>query len=555
MRLRFLSWLLLLAWLAIPATAQDPTVESVARAHVATVAQAEQAVVGITASARRRGAGYYGTGTIISGDGYILTSITVVPSDCDQIQVILSGGREVAAALVGTVDELELSLIKIDETGLAAMALGSSSTLALGETIYTLGNCLQSIETDGQVSLSIGIISGFYELDEAQDESDYTGACIETTAALNPGVDGGPLVDSQGELVGLLSLNYAQNRWLSVAIPIDLLKPHLLELMGAEEDDSPVLAPPRGTNRAALARAATGVVAIEVVRTPEEEPSNPRRAAAAEALRKLREAPVSGFLISEDGWILTSYYNISGDFQTITVHLPGGKQASAELFGWDQSKDIALLKVEAEGLPVPTWAEDHAYGTGDFVYVLGKSPDRARLNLTEGIISATGRFWGHCVQLDAKLNYGNTGGPVVNRQGEVVGIACHIAEGSEWGQSSGIGFCTPWPKIREVLGAMREGERIDVPPQPFLGVQFDTRAVDVQGARIQQVIAGTAAEEAGIEAGDTIIELNGVEILNPTDLAREIRKFQPGVEVTMKVERQGSTVDLKATLRARPEGE
>ncbi len=557
MRLRFSSWLLVLALLATPALAQDThSALDVARSHVATVAQAEQAVVGITARASRRGAGYYGTGTIISPDGYILTSITVVPSDCDEIQVILTGGREIAAKLVGTVDELELSLIKIDESGLDAMALGSSSTLSLGETIYTLGNCLQSIEKDGRVSLSIGIVSGFYELEEAQSESEYTGSCIETTAALNPGVDGGPLVSSQGELVGLLSLNYAQNRWMSVAIPVDRLKPHLGRLMGdADVEAGPVL--PRGnkTNRAALARAAGGVVAIEVLRAPGEEPSNRRRALEAEARRRLREAPVTGFVISADGLILTSYYNISDDFQSISVHLPGGKKAEAQLLGWDQSKDIALLKVDAQGLPAPTWAEDHAYGTGDFVYVLGKSPDRARLTLTEGIISATGRFWGHCVQLDAKLNYGNTGGPVVNRAGEVVGIACHIADGSEWGQSSGIGFCTPWPKIREVLDAMKAGERIEMPPQPFLGVQFDTRAVDVEGARIQLVVPDTAAEEAGIEAGDTIIEINGVKILNPTDLAREIRKFQPGVEVTLKVARQDNIIDLTATLRARPEGE
>ncbi len=536
--------------------AQAQTAEDLARLHVPVVEQAKETVVGINATASRRRASYYGTGTIISDDGFILTSITVVPRDCDQIEVILADGKRVAGEVVGTVDELELSLIAVEAEGLAAMPLGSSAELTLGETIYTLGNCLQSIETDGQVSLSIGIVSGFYDLDEIQSESRYTGAGVEVTAALNPGVDGGPLVNGVGELVGLLCLNFSQNRWLSIAIPVDSLKPHLAELMGREEA-TPVSTVPaeNTTNRAALARAAEGVVAIDVVRGADDAPSNPRRAAALEELQKLREKPVSGFVISEDGWILTSYYNVSGEVESITVHLPDGETRSAELFGWDESKDIALLKVRASGLPTPTWADDHAYGTGDFVYVLGRSPDPSRLTLTEGIISATGRFWGHCVQLDAKLNFGNTGGPVVNRAGEVVGLACHIAEDSEWGQSSGIGFCTPWVKIREVLGRLEAGERIERPSQPFLGVQFDTRAVDVQGARIEMVVPGTAAEEAGIRAGDTIVEINGVEILNPTDLAREIRKFSPGVEVTMRAERNGEIVDLTATLRARPEGE
>jgi S1-C subfamily serine protease len=560
--------LLLLSLTVVPAMAQGEGARSeasgIALRHVEAVARIESAVVGVTAVAQQRRASYYGTGTIISEDGFILTSITVVPSDCDRIQVVLQGGRQVAARLVGTVDRTELSLLKIDEEGLPFLPLGDSSALTLGQTVYTFGNCFHSIEQDDRVSLSIGIVSGFYDLTQARPNSKYVGPCVEITAALNPGVDGGPLVDERGRIIGLLCLNYSSNRWLGTAIPIDRLKADLDRLGSIEGGGSKAGSsiPERDRfHHRVLEGALERIVALEVDRI-EDIPTPPQRtrpgqrppSEEAKAFRVRPDGPVTGYAI-EDGWVLTSYYNVAGRLRGITAHLSDGRQVPAEVVGWDKSKDLALLRVEAARFGSPTWAADHTYETGDRVYVLGRSPDPTRTTLTEGIISAIGRFWGHCIQLDAKLNYGSTGGPVLNRKGEVIGIACQITNASRWGQSSGIGFSTTWPKIREVLDRMKRGEKIDVPPQPFLGVQFDTEATNVRGARITRVIEGSAAEKAGMRLGDVVVEANGVEILVPTDLAREIRKFRVGAELHMRVERDGRKVDLTAILLARPRGE
>ena len=114
--------------------------------------------------------------------------------------------------------------------------LGDSTTLELGELALTFGNAFQSIENDDQVSVGAGVISGFYDLTEKLSQSKYVGPAIETSAPLNSGMDGGPLVDKNGALVGLLSLNYSKNRWLGTAVPIHLLKPLLRPHLGSFDD-------------------------------------------------------------------------------------------------------------------------------------------------------------------------------------------------------------------------------------------------------------------------------------------------------------------------------
>ncbi|OHB74230.1 MAG: hypothetical protein A2Z34_00485 [Planctomycetes bacterium RBG_16_59_8] len=543
-----------------------------AKTHVAIAKRIERGVVGITAQAPARKASYFGTGAFISEEGHILTSITVVPSDCTIIKVIFPGGRRADATLVGTVDSLELSLIKVEGKGHPAIPLGESGKLRLGETVYTFGNCFSSIELDDRVSLSRGAVSGFYDLREKRSDANYLGPCVEITAALNPGVDGGPLVDERGAVIGLLCLNYSSARWLGTAIPVDALKPHLKKLMGSKEvaaSAAPVPVKDEFRNPA-LAKAAAGVIALEVDRKkdipdppppanrpkkPQQPQPNTPRAEEAKEFRLRPTAPVSAFLISSDGLALTSYYNVAGELNGIKARLPGGKSAPAKLIGWDESKDIALIRIEGKDFPLPVWAEDRSYRTGDAVYCLGKSPDPLRLTLTEGIVSSTARFLGDCIQLDAKINYGSVGGPVVNARGEVIGIASHVTNVTDWGQSSGIGFATTWTKIRAVLDELKAGKQLKRPPQPFLGVQFDQETTDIDGVRISEVTKGSAAEKAGIQGGDIVTEINEVEVREPTDLAVEIRKFNVGDKVTLKIERGEKELELTATLLARPEGQ
>jgi serine protease Do len=203
--------------------------------------KASPAVVGIGAwgdlanKNPERTAAAFGTGTFIAPSGLVLTSITVVPEEAKVIRLYLKGGKTIEARRLSSSPDKELVLLQPTVAPSAPfpfLRLGDSSRLRVGQLSYALGNGFHSIEEDDQVSLTAGVISGEYALQEARDESRYLGPAIETTSALNDGMDGGPLLDSSGEVVGVLSLNYSRVRWLGAAIPIDVLKPYLATHLG-----------------------------------------------------------------------------------------------------------------------------------------------------------------------------------------------------------------------------------------------------------------------------------------------------------------------------------
>ena len=231
-------------------------------------ARISRAVVGITRSdypreRARSSITHYGTGTLLDPVGLVLTSPTVVPEGSRNIDVYLHGGRVAPAVLIKVYAEKEISLLQLKDFRRALppgrerldyLQLGSSGSLSIGDPVFSLGNAFGSIQTDDQVVMAAGVLSGVIELKEKHLESTYTGPALESTAALNNGMDGGPLVDSRGRMVGLLILNFSRQRWLGTAIPIDgmkrLIQPHQswfddgfeggiplagLELMGSHE--------------------------------------------------------------------------------------------------------------------------------------------------------------------------------------------------------------------------------------------------------------------------------------------------------------------------------
>ncbi len=207
-------------------------------------AQASPAVVGIRAWAGAEPKGdsmAFGTGTIIDPEGIVLTSTTVAPEQSQSYRVQLRGGEQVEARRILSVPALELVLLKLRRNEQARgrfpfLRLGDSSGTRVGQAAFAFGNAFASIDEDHQVSFSAGALSGMYTLTEARDESRYLGPALETTAAVNDGMDGGPLVDRSGRVIGLLSLNFSRSRWLGTAIPIDLLKPHLSDDLGLFSD-------------------------------------------------------------------------------------------------------------------------------------------------------------------------------------------------------------------------------------------------------------------------------------------------------------------------------
>ncbi len=200
------------------------------------------AVVGIDSWAKLAGSddsyAAFGTGFLIDPAGLILTSITVVPENAQVIRVYLQGGRRIEAKRILSIPEKELVLLRPIKRGenpgrrFPFLRLGDSSSLYVGQLAFALGNAFRSIAQDNQVSFAAGAISGSYVLSENQNESRYLGPALETTSAVNDGMDGGPLVNAWGEVIGLLSLNFSRNRWLGTAIPIDILKPYLKGHLG-----------------------------------------------------------------------------------------------------------------------------------------------------------------------------------------------------------------------------------------------------------------------------------------------------------------------------------
>ena len=325
---------------------------------------------------------------------------------------------------------------------------------------------------------------------------------------------------------------------------------------------SPALKP--ATMKEILERAELWTVALQVERekdVPLPRNALERMAAAqrrlskeARAYYKRPDGYVSGVLLDDQGDVVTSFYNIAGEIKSIRVTLPGGQTYPAKVVAKSPADDIALVRVEpTDGrLPLhfrePLWADSSALRPGQITLVAGRSPDPGRLTVTRGILSAVGRNGGRAIQTDAELNYGNSGGPIFDLDGRIVAIAGFVGHTQvQWGFNSGIGFGTSASVIQEMLPRLKRGEDVEAFQPPFLGVQCD-RGSPEKGAKVDKVTPGSAAERAGIQPNDVILEFNGTKLLNFDHLKRLIFSSKVNDAVKMKVRRGEGTLDLEASL-------
>lgn len=268
---------------------------------------------------------------------------------------------------------------------------------------------------------------------------------------------------------------------------------------------------------------------------------------------------VSGILVDRAGHVLTSLYNVLGEVRKIDVRLPSGKTRSATIIARSPTDDVALLRVDGSELAVaekdwrdPPWS-DTAPRTGQMLFAVGRSPVPDRLTMTEGIVSAIGRNGDRAIQTDAKLNYGNVGGPLIDLRGRIVAVSGFVGHTyPQWGFNSGIGFGTTARTVREILPRLSKSESIDRPLVPFLGIQSEVVNPDVHGAPVLLVVEGSSAERAGVRKGDVIIEFNGRSLDNFNQLRFLIFAQKAGEKVEFKVRRGENTVVLKGVLGTRP---
>ncbi|TIQ33248.1 MAG: DegQ family serine endoprotease [Mesorhizobium sp.] len=269
-----------------------------------------------------------------------------------------------------------------------------------------------------------------------------------------------------------------------------------------------------------------------------------------------QEALGSGFIVGADGTIVTNNHVVDGA-TSIKVTLDDGTELPAKLVGHDAKNDLAVLKIKAsKPLPTVRWGDSNKLMTGDQVLAIG-NPFGIGTTVTAGIVSARGRDlhsgpFDDFIQIDAPINHGNSGGPLVDVSGNVVGIDTAIY--SPNGGSVGVGFAIPSNQAQKVVAKLMKGGDIEY---GYLGVQIQPVTPDVAsamgldhpgGALVAQVTDGSPAAKAGIETGDVITGFGGQEIKDPKDLSRAVADVAPGAKETLDVWRKGKALQISADV-------
>lgn len=337
----------------------------------------------------------------------------------------------------------------------------------------------------------------------------------------------------------------------------------------------PAAPPPATTTSAALRtsyaevvnRVATSVVTIRTearARAPQQFPfmddpffrrffGEPSLPAPEQRVRGLG----SGVIVTADGYILTNHHVIDGA-QQIEVDLQGPRTITAKLVGSDPPSDLAVLKIDESGLSPLALADSDKVQVGDIVLAVG-NPLGIGQTVTLGIISAKGRRTGlsngsfeDFLQTDAPINRGNSGGALVDSNGDLVGINSQILSPS--GGSIGIGFAIPSNMARDVLdqlvknGKVTRGQ-LGVVVQPVTQeIAASLKLNDARGVIVSQVQPGSAADKAGLKRSDVILALNGNVVSDPNSFRNEIAGTPPGRTVTLRIWREGNEQELRPTL-------
>ncbi len=263
----------------------------------------------------------------------------------------------------------------------------------------------------------------------------------------------------------------------------------------------------------------------------------------------------SGFIISSDGYVVTNNHVVEGADEII-VKTSSGEELKAEIIGTDPKLDLALLKISNGKLPKVRLGDSDKLRVGDWVVAIG-NPFGLEQTVTAGIVSAKGRVIGagpydSFIQTDAAINPGNSGGPLFNVRGEVVGINTAIYSRS--GGNNGIGFTIPINLARPIIEELKETGHVR---RAKLGVHIDAVSKDTmqalglkntQGALVRQVEAGSAAEKAGIQAGDVIIRIDGEPIKRVHDLPIRIARHKAGDRVRVEILRNGKRQMIPVTV-------
>ena len=305
--------------------------------------------------------------------------------------------------------------------------------------------------------------------------------------------------------------------------------------------------------------------------TPFEELFNQRRGESGDAEPQFREGQSlgSGFIISADGYVVTNNHVVNppgqrAELEEVTVTLPDGNEYEAEVVGTDPQSDLAVLKISRrEAFPFVTFGDSREARVGDWVIAIG-NPFGLGGTVTSGIVSsvlrsAGGGAYDRYLQTDASINRGNSGGPLFDMQGNVIGINNAII--SPTGGSVGIGFAIPAETAEPIVDKLVRGVEIE---RGYLGIQIQPVNDDVaaslglrrnRGEIVQMVQPGEAAARAGIEPGDIVLTVNGREVTPDQTLSYLVANIAPGTTIPVEVIRDGQRRQINVTVGKRPSEE
>ncbi len=267
----------------------------------------------------------------------------------------------------------------------------------------------------------------------------------------------------------------------------------------------------------------------------------------------------SAFVVSPDGYLVTNNHVVSGA-STVKVKIGDGSTKTADVVGKDPSTDIALLKVDpgSQKLKALSFDDSSKVHVGDPTYAIG-NPFGLDRTLTTGVVSAlqrqidapNGFSIDQVIQTDAALNPGNSGGPLLDTNGKVIGVNSQIESNSSsdsgQGQNSGIGFAVPSNTVRNVVEQLRKSGKVQ---HAWLGVSIGDAPGG--GARIGALVKGGPAGDAGIKAGDVVTTFDGKAIGTGSDLSGAVNATKPGDKVSVTYTRGGSKKTVQVTLGDRP---
>ena len=494
------------------------------------------------------------------------------------------------ARVVKRVPEIDSTLLKLEKpptSGLPYVVPGTSADVEVGQFTFAVGTSFPQGEGDAASSLTAGVVASLSPL--APGDAGGRWGELFTSAAVNPGVNGGPLVDAEGTLVGIISTwgePTAENpfQFLGKAYPIDRIRNAYRDAPGFAaafpERKGPAGARTKQAERIERALAASArkvkpsVVSLSVKRSAPVTTTVGTPRGPAQLPRY--QGPTSGVVVSADGWVVASLYafadvlalaqpgspnNIASEVGQVTevvAHFPDGPSVPAKLVAHDQRLGLVLFKADVPAGFFATPAEVAPAGSlrvGRLVLCVANPFGEARRPsplLTIGMLSRVhpadaAEAWAGCFQTDAGMTDGTVGGALVDVRGRLLGLAT-LWNPAGQGRNSGIGYGVPWDRIEAALPSLKAGTSVRY-NTAWMGVEFG----NAEGKPpLAGVMPDSPAERAGLKVGDRVAAVDGKPVESLGDVLRVVRAKVPGDHLKLSVIRGDRTIEVDLVLAPRP---